>query len=656
MDNDPLGDIDYSHPLDVAVGAAIEWMRELAADGGGDIERLGTVDARHGRAMSFLLRLCIIDAEQRGRREPAQRALELHRQLWRRYSSSRFYGHDNEAELVRRVVEARQLPALARYCVDEADAEAEVAVATERAKFASEYPSSPPPCHFFLVDAQQMLLEGDSVAVHYRDVWRWALGTAMHSLRRAVPTTTTTIDEWLADKMDSLAQWSSIRQSLWVALGVDPPPPPVAERKRSSTTKKAPASGKIEAPPHSPVVVVDDPCMKEIRQHINVGSPQQLRTMIETRMLRKLVVHLKGEPTRDLGDRLEWGQRYSFKLWMTAGSKWKAGSWKDFESGDHGGLFDLVIRERRLDAEARLDPAVPDVGKRAYCYALRYCAVFARLHQSELFCMPPPPAVDEKMTKRQRRTGDERIALAVQLWERSTPLAAMEPNDPRRLRADAYFCRLRGIWCWPELETSWRFAEHFGVGGEGRFPAIVCPMVTQGGAVQAIHGLVLSQWDDGRTPLLDASKRTLGVMHGAAIFIGGDPYDKSEVIWLCEGPEDGLSVLDGLLPLGKDDPLTSVLAIAGKSNHTHFVPPPSATTIIWCGDDDGHGEADALPVAAQLARRLAPQCTVRLVMPTSMPGRRKVDFNDLARSFATAEAWRAAFRTLLATARVISPS
>ena len=688
----PLGDLDYRRSLSINVEATVDWLRRLRDDVDERVlmiapstptsvlpkpfrqavRWLGDADAHSGRAMSFLLRLAAIDAERRGWPvAAADYVLGAHAALWRRYQQL-FYD-DDEATLLRDVIgpsgivddpsvrcheraagemtsdEARAI----YYHIDEQEEtpfrprDEPFEWRRELQRFVRRYPAAALPTRCWVVPAWQFTGAPEwahCAVLHYRDTSYWLQCAAHERLRFAIdPSPDVSVDEWLERYIDSPTAWHRIRYALWdglrrhiasagadISAEVDALPRGiVAAKKTSAAATSSPPMGDFSA----------DPYMRDIdRELVEQEDVEELRRALDQRA-QEFVVHLMdgAAPSRitNGGTRLEWGARGSFVVWLGDTMV----SWKDFEHGPRGSLFDLVIYRRALEQRARARN-VPERRVRAcaFRWALQYSGAFLRTPSSSI---APPRSSGNTLTP------ERRAEIVAHLWASGEPLATMRESDERWQRVDAYLRGQRGVRCWPELvrTTRWRFSDNFWADG-GRYPAIVCPLYSTSSPATAttptaVHGLLLSHWSDGRTALLRTSKRTFGSMHGTAIPVGGDPATATCVV-IAEGPESALSAVDGLWPNLKD---TCVYAVGGKSNLANFEAPPWATDIYIIGDDDGGGAKDVLPLAQSLAARYVGRRVYLLMPPAGRAA--KYDCNDWARSFATAEQWRSAFRRAL---------
>lgn len=192
----------------------------------------------------------------------------------------------------------------------------------------------------------------------------------------------------------------------------------------------------------------------------------------------------------------------------------------------------------------------------------------------------------------------DRIAEARAIWERATPAAGTP--------AEAYL-RWRGITipCPPSI----RFLR-LPYGHVAPMPCLIAAVRNVSGEVIGIQRIWLARDGKGKADV-PKPKLSLGAVKGGAIRLA-EPGVTGAII-VCEGPEDGLSLMQMLgLP---------VWVAAGASLLPGVQFPPAVRSIVIGADNDPAGlEAVARARAAFNARGLS----VRVIQP--LPGFK--DFND----------------------------
>ena len=191
-----------------------------------------------------------------------------------------------------------------------------------------------------------------------------------------------------------------------------------------------------------------------------------------------------------------------------------------------------------------------------------------------------------------------RTSEALAIWERAIPAAGM--------LAQAYL-EARGIN--PPFPPDLRFSR-LPYGNSNPLPCLVAAVRDVTGAITGLQRIYLRNDGRGKADLPNA-KLSLGKVAGGAIRLSD--LDASRIVTVCEGPEDGLSLLE---MLGG-----AVWAAAGASMLPAMQFPPEVRTIVIGADNDPAGAMAADKAAkAFTSRGLA----VRIIRP--LEGYK--DFND----------------------------
>lgn len=189
-------------------------------------------------------------------------------------------------------------------------------------------------------------------------------------------------------------------------------------------------------------------------------------------------------------------------------------------------------------------------------------------------------------------------ARAVSIWKRSIPAAGS--------LAETYL-RFRGIV--PPFPPDIRFAR-LSCGSRGQMPCLVAAVRDVVGDVTGIQRIFLRCDGLGKADM-PKPKLSLGAVKGGAIRLSD--LDGSGVLTICEGPEDGLSLL--AMDAGP------VWVAAGATFLPHMRFPPEVRSIIIGADNDPAGDQAAQAAAHAFAAR---GLTVRIIRP--LPDFK--DFND----------------------------
>lgn len=187
---------------------------------------------------------------------------------------------------------------------------------------------------------------------------------------------------------------------------------------------------------------------------------------------------------------------------------------------------------------------------------------------------------------------------ALAIWYRAIPAAGT--------LAEAYL-RWRGIS--PPYPASLRFLS-LPCGDLGATPCLVCAVQDVNGEITGIQRIFLAPDGQGKAAM-PKPKLSLGTVKAGAIRLG-EP-DRSGMLTVCEGPEDGLSLLE---LLG-----APVWVAAGASFLPAMQFPPEVRSIVVGADNDAAGEAKAQEAARAFAMR---GLAVRIIRPLA----HFKDFND----------------------------
>lgn len=182
-----------------------------------------------------------------------------------------------------------------------------------------------------------------------------------------------------------------------------------------------------------------------------------------------------------------------------------------------------------------------------------------------------------------------RNAEALAIWERATPA-------PGTLAESYLGCR--GIL--PPFPPDVRFSR-LPYGKSNPLPCLVAAVREVTGEVIGIQRIYLRGDGMGKADLPKA-KLSLGTVAGGAIRLGD--LDSSDMVTVCEGPEDGLSLLSMI-----GGP---VWVAAGASMLPAMRFPPCVRSVVIGADGDGAGEHAARKAAQAFAMR---GLSVRIIYP-----------------------------------------
>lgn len=209
----------------------------------------------------------------------------------------------------------------------------------------------------------------------------------------------------------------------------------------------------------------------------------------------------------------------------------------------------------------------------------------------------------------------ERVAIGRRIWERSV--------DPVGTPAEVY-ARSRGIvMALPDtvrfaMAPRWRNPETGEVGRD--YPAMVCALQDVAGDVVGVQCVFLA--DGGRKKYERVredgtkakAKLTFGTVVGSAFRASGSASTAPAEIVACEGPEDGLTLAQGL-------PGAHVYVACGTAMLPRLSLPPSVRSVVLAGDNN---DAGRVAVAAAVEAFEGQGCNLRAMYPAEGFG----DWND----------------------------
>jgi DNA primase len=172
--------------------------------------------------------------------------------------------------------------------------------------------------------------------------------------------------------------------------------------------------------------------------------------------------------------------------------------------------------------------------------------------------------------------------------------------------AEAYL-RFRGVY--PPFPSDIRFSR-LPCDNLGPLPCLVAAVRDMAGEITGIQRIWLASDGLGKADVAKP-KRSLGRVKGGAIRLG--EFEGAGTVTVCEGPEDGLSLLE---MLG-----APVWVAAGATFLPHMQFPPEVRSVVIGADNDPAGDRAAQDAARAFVLR---GLTVRIIRP--LDGHK--DFND----------------------------
>lgn len=262
-----------------------------------------------------------------------------------------------------------------------------------------------------------------------------------------------------------------------------------------------------------------------------------------------------------------------------AGNEWKACC--PFHA-DRSPSFTVFADGRRFQCfGCGAQGDVLDYVQRLHGVGLRDAAAMLAGGEIPSITVPPSPKPER----------DNRTAEALAIWQVAGPVEGTP--------AETYL-RWRGITI--DAPLSLRYAAlPYGRGGKA-IPCLVCCVSSPEGPLQGIQRIFLAPDGRGKADV-PAPKLSLGKVSGGAIRLAA--LDGGELV-VCEGPEDGLSLLQ---VLGRP-----VWVAAGASMLPAMRIPDTVRMVAIGGDGDEPGRVAARKAAEAFARR---GVTARVFFPAA---------------------------------------
>ena len=315
----------------------------------------------------------------------------------------------------------------------------------------------------------------------------------------------------------------------------------------------------------------------------------------------------REKPTgRNRKGKVRWGRKGSFELTLKGRFK---GRYSDFEAGEHGDLFALIMCHQRMDFAAAVEwgahwaglpsdyePSTEEIRKEKDHDAARV-------------------AKEAEATAKDAADEAIRIAHARIIWNEAHPIEGTLGEkylyDTRKIHLIDFPPSIR-----------WSIKER----------AVICAVTDDAGELVAIQMIAVTsdgKKDERRWPGKGGAKKSIGpIGRGALRF----PGLESEELCLAEGPETGLTIWAAT---GHE---THVL-VGGLSRAARRLLDESGTPKAWvkgrriilCRDDDPRFSPASVSLNRVFKSLLAVGLDVRVATPFEVCREDKADFNDLAR-------------------------
>ena len=310
----------------------------------------------------------------------------------------------------------------------------------------------------------------------------------------------------------------------------------------------------------------------------------------------------------------EW--RYGNGLVVSMKGK-GAGQWYSFTEGKGGGPLGAIQTflglsfKDALKQGASLAGLTPDQA----------------MSQGTLAAPSPAPSRIQEKERRQRADRQARIAAAQTIWDSTLP--AEGTLAVRYLAEHRHITEQVDLTCryWP-IGANWvDFNGEKTVPRTNKVPALVIPIVDGSGKLTAVQRTYLDKRTAGKAHFMDDPKISKGIIQGSAgILREGKPGGR---LYIAEGAETGGS----LALIDKSATVLLSLSVNNLANMADVIRRYAPVEIIIAADNDGFGSPSHLATKAaftQLQDQLSDvSADFKLIYPSTMPDRDKVDWNDV---------------------------
>jgi ATP-dependent exoDNAse (exonuclease V) alpha subunit len=277
------------------------------------------------------------------------------------------------------------------------------------------------------------------------------------------------------------------------------------------------------------------------------------------------------------------------------------GSFHNFETGEKGGMIQLLMSELGIDFKAALEQAQRMLG-----------GDFTS----------PLPVKEKPNQKHIRDTGEEQK-------KRDYINSLIKKSAPITVGPGAKYLAGRGITNWEN--TDLREVKRVSTGGGNKqirpFSSTLLSLARdKNGEVAAVQLTYLNPQTGEKIPELAIPKRTIGSLQGAFVQINTPPK-APQITFVAEGVETALSIKQSLIEMGK--PSNQVVASLGKSNLNKISQIETASRIVLVLDNDKQDWRQDRMIATAISglERVGKQ--VFCMQPVAINDE-KTDYNDLS--------------------------
>jgi len=161
-------------------------------------------------------------------------------------------------------------------------------------------------------------------------------------------------------------------------------------------------------------------------------------------------------------------------------------------------------------------------------------------------------------------------------------------------------------------------------------PAMLALCRDRNGDIQSVQATYLDSQTADKADL-DISKRTYASPSGGLVFLNEEQSNKSNISFIAEGIETGLSIRDAMKELKNKD----IAVTLGKSNFANIDPQAVGQKVIFCLDNDGDKALTDNIINKSAERLISFGKDVLIAVPektSNYSEQAKIDFNDVAKT------------------------
>ncbi|EKE01244.1 MAG: hypothetical protein ACD_21C00187G0006 [uncultured bacterium] len=329
-----------------------------------------------------------------------------------------------------------------------------------------------------------------------------------------------------------------------------------------------------------------------------------------------------GRPNEKLSSASEWRYGNKGSLVISMGGD-KRGLWHSFETGESGNLLTLMQKETGLSFNETLKYASSMLGGVLYINSKQHKNNSASINSnSETYNKGNQDNKDNKEDKTSK--------YAQKLATESRPIAGTI--------VEKYLKEIRSISNIDSPDVRYHPRVFTGKNEKQQYlPAMLSLGRDKKGKLQCVQATYLDPKTANKADLA-VKKRTYASPSGALVSLQGQESknkisgnernnnERSEISFIAEGAETGLSIKDAVGAIKNSD----ILVTLGKSNFSNIDPQSVGQKIVFCLDNDGEKSLTDNTIHKAAQRLIDFGKEVFIAIPDQM-NNKKTDFNDVAK-------------------------